>query len=212
MNVTVVDYDVGNLYSVQRALETVGARVTVSSDATVIAASERVVLPGVGAFADCMRSLRERALTEVVRDFARSGKPLLGICVGMQMLADASEEFGVHEGLGIIPGRVLAVPSLDTKGVRHNIPHIGWSALQRPDGQSWGDTPLQGTDEKTFVYLVHSFAVQPTHDADRIADCMYGGHRICAAVGRGRVFGTQFHPEKSGAAGLAIMRNFVERG
>lgn len=209
MNVTVVDYDIGNLYSVQRAFETVGGHVTLTSDPDRIAQSERVVLPGVGAFADCMKGLRERGLTDVVRDYARSGKPLLGICVGMQMLVSASEEFGTHEGLGIIPGRVRAVPNQDIQQRPHNIPHIGWSALHRSPGRAWSDTPLQGTVEKTFVYLVHSYAVEPELESDRLADCLYGGHRVCAAIGRGRVFGTQFHPEKSGPAGLAMLSRFL---
>ena len=211
MNVTVVDYDIGNLYSVQRALEAVGGHVTLTSDPDRIAQSERLVLPGVGAFADCMKGLRERGLTDVVRDYALAGKPLLGICVGMQMLASASEEFGTHEGLDIIPGRVRAVPRQDTQQRPHNIPHIGWSALHAPRSRSWTGTPLEDTAESSFVYLVHSYAVEPELDSDRLADCVYGGHRICAAIGRGRVFGTQFHPEKSGAVGLAMLSTFLRR-
>lgn len=209
MNVTVVDYDIGNLYSVQRAFETVGGHVTLTSDPNRIAQSERVVLPGVGAFADCMKGLRERGLADVVRDYARSGKPLLGICVGMQMLVSASEEFGTHEGLGIIPGRVRAVPNQDIQQRPHNIPHIGWSALHGPQDRTWAGTPLEGTAAGSFVYLVHSYAVEPEFESDRLADCVYGGHRICAAIGRGRVFGTQFHPEKSGPAGLAMLSRFL---
>jgi glutamine amidotransferase len=207
--VSVVDYDIGNLYSVQRALETVGATVRWASDAAAVASADRLVLPGVGAFADCMRGLRERGLADAVRSHALSGRPLLGICVGMQMLADASEEFGEHQGLGLIPGRVRAVPSYNTAGRRHNIPHIGWSALTRPAARDWHGTPLQATAEGTSVYLVHSFAFEPAHDSDRLADCHYGGHRICAAIGRGRLFGTQFHPEKSGPAGLAMLATFL---
>jgi imidazole glycerol-phosphate synthase subunit HisH len=209
MKVSVVDYDIGNLYSVQRALECVGATVSFVSDGAALSAAERVVLPGVGAFADCMKGLRERGLTDAVRAYAQSGRPLLGICVGMQMLADASEEFGEHTGLGLIAGRVRAVPSHDTSGHRHNIPHIGWSALARPAGRDWHDTLLQDTAEGTSVYLVHSFTFEPAHEEDRLADCRYGGHRLCAAIGRGRVFGTQFHPEKSGPAGLAMLAAFV---
>jgi imidazole glycerol-phosphate synthase subunit HisH len=211
VRVAVVDYDIGNLYGVQRALETAGGAVLLTADAAAIAAAERVVLPGVGAFADCMQGLRERGLVDVVRNYALGGKPLLGICVGMQMLADASEEFGQHEGLGVIPGTVRAVPASDVEGRPHNIPHIGWSALSRPAGRDWRGTPLENTEPDTFVYLVHSFALLPARESDRLADCHYGGHRICAAIGRGNVFGTQFHPEKSGPAGLAMLAAFLRR-
>jgi imidazole glycerol-phosphate synthase subunit HisH len=209
MNVTVVDYDIGNLYSVQRALETVGARVGWGSDAAAVERAERLVLPGVGAFADCMQGLRERGLVDALRHYALSGRPLLGICVGMQMLADASEEFGEHAGLGVIPGRVRAIPRQDTQGQAHNIPHIGWSALRRPPGRDWDETLLDGSTDGTAVYLVHSFALEPLIESDRLADCVYGGHRICAAVARGRVAGTQFHPEKSGPAGLRMLARFM---
>jgi glutamine amidotransferase len=209
MKVTVVDYDIGNLYSVQRALEMVGAQVAMASDPASVAQAERLVLPGVGAFADCMAGLRERDLLGVVRDYALSGKPLLGICVGMQMLATTSEEFGNHRGLGVIAGRVSAIPDRDVHGQLHNIPHVGWSSLHRPAGRSWVGTPFEDTADGASVYLVHSYAIEPNDDADRLADCNYGGHRICAAVGRGRVWGCQFHPEKSGPVGLAMLARFL---
>src|SRR6185436_13226098 len=128
------DYGIGNLFSVRRALEHCGASVTISSEPAVIAASPRLVLPGVGAFANGMRGLAERGLDQAVRKYAESGRPFLGICLGMQMLASNSEEFGEHPGLGIIPGQVLAIPSTGLDGTVHKIPHIGWTRLQPPAG------------------------------------------------------------------------------
>ena len=134
---------------------------------------------------------------------------MLGICLGMQMLATMSEEFGEHEGLGLIPGCVKAIPNHDTDGRPHKIPHIGWASLHRPAGCDWSGSLLHDTPEGTPVYLVHSFAVAPIDERDRLAECVYGGHRICTAVRRDRVCGCQFHPEKSGPAGLEIVRSFL---
>ena len=207
--VTVVDYGIGNLYSVRRALEQCGGDVTLSGDGAVLERAERLVLPGVGAFAGGMQGLRERGLVEPIRRYAASGRALLGICLGMQMLATASEEFGVHDGLDLIPGRVRAVPDRDTAGRPHKIPHIGWTALRAPTGTSWREGLLADTPEGTSVYLVHSFAVVPDDPAHRLADCDYGGHAVCAGIARGAITGFQFHPEKSGEAGLRILRRFL---
>ena len=209
MQVTVIDYGIGNIFSVSRALERCGAQVTLSADPAQIEAAPRLVLPGVGAFADGMRGLRERGLVEPLRRYAATGKPLLGICLGMQMLASGSEEFGDHEGLGLIPGRVLPVPDKTTSGQPQKIPHIGWSGLIKPAGTDWRGTLLGGTPEGTAVYLVHSYAVVPDDPKHRLADCLYGGHRIAAAIRSGRIVGCQFHPEKSGDAGLAILSRFL---
>lgn len=207
--VTVVDYGIGNLYSVRRAFEHSGAEVTLSSDPAAIAAAPRLVLPGVGAFADGMAGLRELGLVEPLRAYAASGRPLLGICLGMQMLASASEEFGEHEGLGLIPGRVVPVAATTTGGQAHKIPHIGWSAIAPAPGADWRGTPLAGTPAGTAVYLVHSFHVVPDDPAHALADCDYGGHRVTAAIGRGVIFGCQFHPEKSGPQGLRMLAAFL---
>ncbi len=207
--VTVVDYGIGNLYSVRRALESCGAEVTLSADAAAIEASPRLVLPGVGAFADGMQGLRERGLVEPIRRYAASGRPLLAICLGMQMLVGVSEEFGEHEGLGVIAGRVIAVPSAALDGTPHKIPHIGWNGLLPSDGADWRGSLLDGTAGGTPVYLVHSFHVVPDDPAHRLAHCLYGGHRITAAIRSGRIVGCQFHPEKSGPAGLAMLARFV---
>lgn len=211
MKATVIDYGIGNLYSVGRALEAAGAEVVFASDAAGIAEATHLVLPGVGAFSGGMQGLRERGLVEPIRAYARSGRPLLGICLGMQMLASTSEEFGTHEGLGLIPGRVLAIPANQLPGGRPlKIPAIGWRALNA--ARDWAGTPLAASAPGTAAYFVHSFHVAPDDPAHRLATYDYGGHVVTAAIGRGQILGTQFHPEKSGPAGLRILEGFLRTG
>jgi glutamine amidotransferase len=210
-DVAVMDYGVGNLLSVRRALEQCGATVAVTADHEALLAAPRVILPGVGAFANAMAELRRQGLDTVAREIAARGIPLLGICLGMQMLLDQSEEFGVTEGLALIPGRVVPVPALTAQGHPQKIPHIGWNGLVFPEGRkSWADTLLRTLKPGAAVYFVHSFMAEPADPAHRIADCLYGGVRISAVIGRGNVFGCQFHPEKSGAVGLTMLRAFLE--
>ena len=209
MEVLVVDYGIGNLYSVRRSLERCGVDVRLSSDPGDFEQASHVVLPGVGAFADGVQGLRQRGLVEPIMRYAASGRPFLGICLGMQMLASVSYEFGEHQGLGLIPGRVVPVPAVATDGRVQKIPHIGWSALVQPASASWGDSILRSTPPGTPVYLVHSYAVEPDYSRHRLANCLYGGHSITAAIRRNRIVGCQFHPEKSGEAGLAILTQFV---
>lgn len=210
VDAAIVDYGIGNLFSVRRAFEHCGASVVVTDDPRVLLAAPRLVLPGVGAFADGMRGLIERGLDKMVREFADSGKPFLGICLGMQMLASVSEEFGEHKGFGIIPGRVMPIPQTTIAGKCHKIPHIGWVGLERPICLAgWEGSILEGLMPGDAVYLVHSFAVQLDNDAHRLADCIYNGRLISAAIRKGNVYGTQFHPEKSGNIGLAILKNFL---
>ncbi len=212
-DVVVIDYGVGNLLSVRRGLEHCGATVTVTSDPEAILSAVRVVLPGVGAFADGMAELRRQGLDSVIRKVAAQGTPLLGICLGMQMLLDESEEYGTTAGLGLIPGRVVPVPSITTDCHPQKIPHIGWNTLVLPQGRaSWKGTLLQEIGPGEAVYFVHSFMASPTSPEHRIADCLYGGISVSAAIGRENVFGCQFHPEKSGEVGLRILNSFMEIG
>jgi imidazole glycerol-phosphate synthase subunit HisH len=211
-DVAVIDYGVGNLLSVRRALEHCGVTVSVTAESEVILAAERVVLPGVGAFANGMEQLRRSRLDVVAQEVAARGTPLLGICLGMQMLLDESEEFGTNPGLGLIPGRVVAVPTTAADGQPHKIPHIGWNGLVLPKGRaSWSASPLNGLNPGDAVYFLHSYMADPSDAADRLADCLYGGAAISAAIGRGNVFGCQFHPEKSGEIGLKVLRAFLAR-
>jgi glutamine amidotransferase len=210
-DVAVIDYGMGNLLSVRRALEYCGATVTVTADPTAILAASRVVLPGVGAFSDGMAELRRTGLDDVMREVAVRGRPVLGICLGMQMMLEESEEFGSTRGLGLISGRVIAVPSRAVDGEALKIPHIGWNALM-PSGASagWQGTFLRETRPGEAVYFVHSFMAEPSEPRYRVADCIYGGRRISAVVGQGNLFGCQFHPEKSGPTGLTMLRTFLQ--
>jgi glutamine amidotransferase len=208
--VTVIDYGVGNLLSVQRGLEHCGAKVILTTDPEQILAAKRVVLPGVGAFANAMQALECLGLVAVIRELAQRKTPLLGICLGMQLLLEVSDEFGVTAGLGLIPGRVIAMPVLTLSGATQKIPHIGWSALQQSNvAAGWQHTLLQDNHPGEAAYFVHSFMAVPTDPAHRIADCLYGGHKIAAAIGRDQITGCQFHPEKSGEVGLKILRRFI---
>lgn len=207
--ITVIDYGVGNLLSVRRGLEHCGARVTLTADPERILAAKRVVLPGVGAFGNAMQALERLGLVAVIRNLAHRQTPLLGICLGMQLLLEESEEFGITAGLGLIPGRVIPVPTQTLSGETQKIPHIGWNAL-RPSGESgrWTGTLMQDNRPGEAAYFVHSFMAVPTDRVHRIADCVYGGHSVPAAIGRDQITGCQFHPEKSGEVGLKILRRF----
>ncbi|MFP6665078.1 MAG: imidazole glycerol phosphate synthase subunit HisH [Deltaproteobacteria bacterium] len=206
--IAIVDYGVGNLRSAAKGLERAAAEeglsleVRVTSQLADLESAAAVVLPGVGAFGACMQSLEESGLAAAVVDAAGSGRHFLGICVGMQILFEESDEFGPVAGLGILPGRVA---KLRASGVP--IPHMGWNAIAtRP-----GFPVLDETRAGEYFYFVHSYAVQPAEDTLVAATTEYGGETIVAAVGRGNIFATQFHPEKSQAAGIHLLRGFVAR-
>ena len=206
--VTVIDYGVGNLLSVQRGLEQCGAKVLLTSDADLVLQAEKVVLPGVGAFGNAMAALHRLKLVEPIRAIAARGTPLLGICLGMQLLMDESEEFGLTPGLGVIPGRVVALPHKTSEGLSQKIPHIGWNGLLPAAEASWNRTLLEHISSGDAVYFVHSFEAAPADPAHYLANCIYGGHSVAAVIQSGCTVGCQFHPEKSGRVGLKILRNF----
>ena len=197
--IALVNYGVGNLRSVEKALQSVGAQVRVTSNPEIIRAAEKVVLPGVGAFGDGMAGLIERGLVEPLRRSVEEGKPLLGICLGMQLLLDRSEERGVHAGLGLLPGQVRRFLSAELK-----IPQTGWNQIlpTRPSPL------LDGLPSRSYAYFNHSFYCDLAAE-DTLAQTEYG-ITYCSVLGRDHIFGVQFHPEKSQQIGLALLRNFVE--
>ena len=203
--ITIIDYEMGNLRSVEKAFEALGFAARVSSNPADLAATDKIVLPGVGAFRDCIRNLKGGGFVEPLLKHVAAGKPLLGICVGMQMLFDESEEFGRHQGLGLVPGKVLRFPSgMVEGGERLKVPHMGWNSLQirRP-------APiLADTADGSYVYFVHSYYCAAENPADVAASCRYGDVEFCAAIWRDNLMATQFHPEKSQAVGLKIFENF----
>jgi glutamine amidotransferase len=203
--IAIVDYGVGNLRSVQKALERAGATAVVSGDPAALDAARGVVLPGVGAFGDGMANLRARQLVAPILRQVAQAKPFLGICLGMQLLFDESEEMGLHRGLGLLPGRVVRFAEDDLK-----VPHVGWNQLRIPPHAlgSAGGRLLDGIASGAYAYFVHSYYVAPAGPDDVLATADYGVE-FAAVVGRDRVWGAQFHPEKSQEIGLRLLANFV---
>ncbi|MFD3262163.1 imidazole glycerol phosphate synthase subunit HisH [Paenibacillus lentus] len=199
MAIAIVDYGMGNLHSVSKAVERLGYEGLVTGDAAAILGADGVLLPGVGAFGDAMAHLRGTGLDAVVRRAAANGTPLLGICLGMQLLFGESEEHGRNEGLGLLPGRAVRFAGGDYK-----VPHMGWNRLSFLQPES----PLLAGLEEGHVYFVHSYHVEPQAKSDLIAVTDYG-HPVTAIVGRDQVYGMQFHPEKSGELGMSLLRNFL---
>lgn len=208
--VTIIDYGIGNLLSVARAIEAAGGQARFATRFAEVRDADRILLPGVGAFEPCMTTLEDKGLADAVKAFADSGRPFLGICVGMQLLFDVGLEFGEHVGLGLISGRVSPIPQIDAAGTR-KVPHIGWSPLLLPPARhSWDGTILSHAEPGvTSAYFVHSFNCEPADPAVRLAEVDYEGFRVCAAVRRDNVTGFQCHPEKSGTAGLTVISRFL---
>jgi glutamine amidotransferase len=196
--IAVIDYGMGNLRSVEKALEKVGADVKVSRDPDDVRRASAMVLPGVGAFGNAMENLGKRGLVDVIKQEAAAGKPFLGICLGLDLLFEESDEHGLHQGLGILPGRVELLPT-DLK-----IPHIGWNQV----GVRKESPLLKGIPDGSYFYFVHSYAVVPARESDILCTTDYGGEFV-SAVARDNVAAFQFHPEKSSSLGLSILRNFV---
>lgn len=210
--VTVIDYGIGNILSVTRAFEHCGADVIVTDHPEKIADADFLVLPGVGAFADGMAGLNERGLVETIKTYVAGGRPFLGICLGMQMMMDESEEYGAHEGLGLISGKTVAIPATDTHGVSHKIPHIGWNEIIPFNSADWNKTILQDTNPGNSFYFVHSFSVVTTLPEHCLANCDYNGQSVAAVIRKDNAYGCQFHPEKSGKAGLEVIAAFLNLG
>lgn len=201
--ITIVDYQMGNLRSVQKALEKVGAETRISSDAAEIAGADKLVLPGVGAFGDAMAEINRRDLAGPIRDFIASGKPFLGICLGLQLLFDRGFENGEHQGLGVIPGQVVRFDPNDMGNLK--VPHMGWNTVQKQQPAPL----LADIADDTHFYFVHSFYVRPADPSVVALTCHYG-HPFCAAIWKDNIFATQFHPEKSQGDGLKMLAAMVD--
>lgn len=204
--ISIVDYGVGNLRSLIRAFEHFGANVQITEDASVVAGSDAIVLPGDGAFKAGMDGLRVRNLAGAVLDFAKMGKPILGICLGAQILLSLGYEFGQYKGLGLIPGKVSKFP----KNVKEKIPQIGWNEIYPLSEKTWSNTIFGGIKPGSHVYFIHSYIIEPEKKADVLALTKYGDSQFCSAVRQGKIYGCQFHPEKSGWVGLTIINNFID--
>ncbi len=207
--IAIIDYGVGNLHSLLKAVQNFTANVKVTDDPEEIASSDALILPGVGAFQAGMEGLAVRGLVDTVKNAAKSGKPILGICLGAQILLEKGYEFGQHIGLGLIPGKVVKFEKLAEE---EKIPQVGWNRIYpRSESTLWENTILAGLEKRNpHTYFVHSYIMVPDDDKDTLAKASYGGEDFCAAVKKGNITGTQFHPEKSGEVGLAIIKNFVD--
>ncbi len=209
--IIVIDYGMGNIFSICNALEHCGASVCLSSDSREIREADRLILPGVGAFRDGIENIKKQHLYEDILIFKDRGRPLLGICLGMQMLFSTSEEFGFWDGLNLIPGKVVQIPGYGIDEFSHKIPHIGWSGINpaKEPLQAWNNGLLASTQPGSMVYFVHSFYAVPDNRDNLLAVCDYNGLEITAAVQKNNIMGCQFHPEKSGKIGLSIFNQFM---
>lgn len=209
--IVIIDYGLSNLLSVKHAFDFFKANTIISQTAEDIKSADALVLPGVGAFKDGMNKLKELNILDAITQRVNEKTPLLGICLGMQMLFDESEEFGIHKGLGFIPGKVIKIPDVDINGNKQKVPHISWNPLL-PGGnhQNFENSILSDIRNREECYFIHSFEAKPKFQDDCLAETEYGGRRICAVAQRNNVIGTQFHPEKSGEIGLRIIKQFIE--
>jgi glutamine amidotransferase len=219
LTVTIINYGLSNLLSISRATLNLGYEPIVTSDPDDVARADILILPGVGAFKDGMDGLSRLGLVGPILKKADSGCPILAICLGMQMLFDESDEFGIHKGLGLVSGRVERIPDSNVRNERQRVPHVSWNGLYPPDvasgvcseygESSFDSTLLRDTKPGDEAYFIHSFEAKPVDDKHVAAVTYYGGRRICAVANNGNVFGTQFHPEKSGTVGLNMLKNFL---
>lgn len=201
--IAIIDYDAGNIKSVEKALQFLGQEVVITSDRETIMNADKAILPGVGAFGDAMNKLRERGLEEVIHDFVDTGKPFLGICLGLQLIFEKSEESPEARGLGLLKGTITKIPT-EVNGVSQKVPQIGWNNIVvNPDSKL-----LAGLGENPYVYFVHSYYLK-AENSDEVAATTEYGVKIDCAVEKGNVMATQFHPEKSSEVGLKILTNFV---
>ncbi|MDD4910449.1 MAG: imidazole glycerol phosphate synthase subunit HisH [Candidatus Omnitrophica bacterium] len=207
---TIVDYGMGNLFSIERAMAYIGGETEITGDPVKVRSAQRLILPGVGAFREGMRELKDRSLSDAICEFSGSGRPLLGICLGMQLLMSESDEFGLCNGLNLIKGRVriLEKPEKDNS---FKIPHVGWREIYFKEGAlNPGRSILRDVADGSHFYFVHSFICSPNEDNNIIAESEYGKDRFCSVLCKDNIWGCQFHPEKSARGGLKIFENFLK--
>ncbi len=207
MNVAIIDYGIGNVKSIINALKSLGVNAKLTNNRNEIINAEKVILPGVGAFGTGMANLKKFNLISIIHDYVKTGKPLLGICLGMQMLLEESEEFGITQGLQLIQGKVIKIPTNNNPYIK--LPHVSWNNLLFNENINKPNSIFKNVAFDCDVYFVHSFVASPTKQENITALTEYEGIRLCAAVQYENVYGVQFHPEKSGIFGLEILKNFI---
>ncbi len=209
IDVAIIDYKMGNLFSVQRACENVGLNSLITSDINIIEKSRAIILPGVGSFAEAMKNLDSLGLSDAIRAFIKTGKPFMGVCLGFQLLYTESEEFGLTKGLDILEGTVKKFPLHTSDGTLIRVPHIGWNQIfPLNNGNLWNDSLLFNIPPGEYMYFVHSYYVSPKNNQHTITKTEYSGFEFCSCIKKDNIFATQFHPEKSAAVGLKIYKQF----
>lgn len=211
--VAIIDYHMGNLFSIQRACEIVGLKSIVTSDKLLILRSDGIILPGVGAFGDAVDCLQRLDLVGPIKAFIDMGKPFMGICLGMQLLMRESEEFGTHNGLGVIEGVVKRFRDNNDHGKRIKVPQIGWNNIYEPDSVNknlWDSSPLKGIDAGEYMYFAHSYFAVPESQEVVLSVTDYEGNEFCSSILKRNIFACQYHPEKSTHKGLVIYKNFAD--
>jgi len=210
--VAIVDYDMGNLFSVQRACEQVGLSAVITKSGDEIAGATAAILPGVGAFGDAMSNMEKFGLVKAIRDFVKTGKPFMGICLGMQLLFTESEEFGIHKGLDIIKGRVTEFGNKGKDNANIKVPQVGWNSISPGKGaeDKWNNSPLKDVKKGEYMYFVHSFYCIPSDPEVILTVSNYEGTEYCSGVSKDNVFAVQFHPEKSAIEGIKIYKNWAQ--
>ena len=206
-NVTIIDYQLGNLFSVKQACDTVGMNAKVSSAREDILNADALILPGVGAFIEAMNNLKKLDLVGAIKDTVNDGKPIFGICLGQQLLFTESEEFGAGNGLDLISGVIKRFPE-EFENRKIKVPQIAWNKIYKA-AQAWNGTPLNDLNENEFMYFIHSYYVKPSQDDCIITNTNYDGIEFCSAILKNNLFATQYHPEKSGEKGLSIYKNWA---
>lgn len=208
--IVIADYGVGNIFSVYHAFEAIGANAAVAEVPADLRQADRLVIPGVGDFANCMERLTRLGFRDEVMAFAETGRPVLGICVGMQMLFETSAENGPTPGLGLLGGTVERIPDAGTDGARVKFPNTGWSSIEPPETRDWQDSVLAGLSSGDAMYFMHGYVPRPSDPADRLATFSFHGHRLTAAARRDNLSGVQFHPERSARTGLSLLAGFAD--
>jgi glutamine amidotransferase len=209
VDAVIVDFGLGNLYSVKHACEHVGLQASISNTKDAIEHSDVIILPGIGAFGDAILTLTKLGLVRVLREAALSGKPLIGVCLGMQLLMTESYEFGKHLGLGLVEGQVVRFEGPVEGSEKLKVPQVGWNRIMKKGNSEWDNSPLVGVRDGEFMYFVHSYYVQPSDSRVVLATTQYGNIEFCSSLISKNIFATQFHPERSGPRGLEIYGNIA---
>jgi len=210
IKVSIIDYGMGNLFSVKQACEHIGLRTLVTSKAEDVFKADGLILPGVGSFGNAMSNLTNLGLGEAITDFIKKGKPFMGICLGMQLLFSESDEFGKHKGLDLIKGKVIKFSAIDKDGNKAKVPQVGWNRIKKySHGSAWDKSPLKNIREGSFMYFVHSYYCNPGDSRFIASTTEYAGIEYCSSVLKDNIYASQFHPEKSAQGGLQIYSNWL---